>query len=89
MASAPCRRTASAYPSSPETRPPITVSSVNQPSAAMNALVSGFTTLAESRPITTARARGASVAHRKPAATPSTAVPATTAKATTSAASAG
>ena len=59
--------------------PPTAVSRVNQPSAAMNALVSGFTTSAEPRPTTTASARGATAAQVNPAATPSSAVPASTA----------
>ena len=46
--------------------PPATVSSVNQPSAAMNALVSGFTTLAEPGAITSTSARGATLAQTEP-----------------------
>src|ERR1700729_2874322 len=47
IAGGPFLRTARAYPAAPDTSPPATVSSVNQPSAAMNALVSGFNMSAE------------------------------------------
>src|ERR1035437_7942471 len=68
--------------------PPIAQSSTNQPSAAVNAAVSGFTTSAEPRPTTTRSARGAAAAQTKPAATPSNVVPRSTATKMRTAASA-
>ncbi len=60
---------------------------MNQPSAAMYALVSGLTAYGEPGLSTTTSARGATADHKNPAATPSSAVPAITAAKTATPAS--
>src|SRR5450755_566385 len=76
-AGTPCLRTANTHPSSPHATPPSAQSAANQPSAAMNALVSGFTTSAPPPPVVTTCACGATAVQRKPASRPASALPAT------------